>query len=96
MAEPDVVAWRGELLWPQEPIAGSIIDLSEVTAIGTWLYPWFRERGQQRVVGAPRHIKQQLQRAGIPVLWYRSMQECCREDGGVSASERAMLWGDEE
>jgi len=43
------VSWSGALLWPQPLPEGSVIDLSQVDAIGVWTYDWFRARPRQAV-----------------------------------------------
>jgi hypothetical protein len=86
------IAWRGELLWPQAVGDAMVIDLREVTAIGVWLHEWFRKHPNRAVVGGPARLKRQLQRAGVPVLWYDHMRDALASSGGVSASERDMLW----
>ena len=86
-----VVRWTGELLWPQELAEAEVIDLARVTALGTWAYAWFAARPQQAATGATPALKRQLQRAGVALLW------CDHPHGqaGVSAAERALLWGEE-
>ena len=92
-ALPDVSVWTGDYLWPRPDLEdATIIDLSEVTAVGSWLHAWFRGRGQRKVVGAQRRVRQQMQAAGLPILWYATMKEAGHSDHGVTASERAMLW----
>lgn len=96
MVETDaIVIWSGDLLWPQAlPSASdraSVIDLRNVTALGTWLYPWFRERPQVRLSGARPQLKRQLQRAALPVL----ISDLPAGTSGVSAEERALLFGDQ-
>ena len=86
------VHWSGELLWPADLPDAAIIDMSEVAVVGSWLCSWFRERGQRCVVGATREIRQQLQEASLPILWYASLSEVQRRHHGVTGSERAMLW----
>lgn len=86
-----VVRWSGELLWPQPLPEAAVIDLARVTALGTWAYAWFAARPQQAATGATPALKRQLQRAGVSLLW------CDHPHGqsGVSAAERALLWGDD-
>lgn len=86
------VAWRGELLWPRELPDGQVIDLREVTALGVWTHDWFRKHPNRAVVGSDSRLKKQLQRAGVPVLWYDQLRDALAGSGGVSASERDMLW----
>lgn len=86
------VLWRGaitpdELLWPQELPPGTTIDLSPITAIGTWIHEWFRARPGQAVVGAQPEVRRQLEHAGLPVLWRDPRS-------GVSAAEKADLFAD--
>jgi hypothetical protein len=88
-----ITAWSGELLWPQPLPEGDLIDLGQVTALGTWAYAWFRARPPQAVTGVNPALKRQLSRAGVPVRWSDAPQAPAAE-GGVTASERAMLWGE--
>jgi hypothetical protein len=88
-----VAVWRGALLWPDPLVDAPVLDFHEVEAIGVWLYAWLRERPGRAVVGASAGIKRQLQRAGVPVLWYRAVEEVPSTNGGVTPSEREMLWG---
>ena len=77
------VAWQGELLWPRELPDAGIIDIAAVTG-GRGTSTRFRERpgpqGRGRRIVA---VRDQLQRFEIPVLFYRSLDEC-RDDAGVS------------
>ena len=86
--------WSGAMLWPQELSESTVIDCSELQALGTWAYAWLRERPQTALVAAPPHIKAQLQAAQVPVIWYNHCEEIADDAaGGVSPSEREMLWG---
>lgn len=91
MPEPDHVTWTGELLWPIELPAAGIIDVSQVTGLGSWVHAWLRERPQTALVGLATGLRRQLQEAGVPALYYRTVAEAS-DRGGVSPSERAMLW----
>lgn len=86
-----VARWQGELLWPQELPGGDLIDLSRVTALGTWVHAWFRSRPGQGVAGASPRLKAQLERAGVGVCW----RDPARIQGGVNADERAALLADD-
>jgi hypothetical protein len=83
--------WRGELLWPTDLPDGRIIDLSAVTVLGVWTHDWFRTHPNRAVVGGAAHLKRQLAGASVPILWYERLSEATAT-GGVSASEREMLW----
>jgi hypothetical protein len=85
---PEVAAWSGELLFPCELVEASIIDLSQVTALGTWTYDWFRTHAHVAVTGANPTIRRQITKAHIPVAW------CDLPTNGVSNSERSALFGD--
>jgi hypothetical protein len=87
-----IAVWSGELLWPQPLSEGDLIDLGQVASLGTWAYAWFRARPQQAVTGVNPTLKRQLSRAGVPVRWSDLPQTPA--EGGVTASERAMLWGE--
>ena len=93
MSETTVVAWSGELLWPQDLPEAEVIDVSGVTAIGSWLHAWFRAHPDQAVTGANPAIRRQLAQAAVPVVWSDHPHKA--PNGGVSAGERALLWGDE-
>lgn len=85
--------WSGEMLWPQELSEAKVIDCTALTALGTWVYKWLRERPQTALVGAPAHIKEQVHAAALPVIWYNHCEDIAGNDaGGVSPSERDMLW----
>ncbi len=86
-----LVAWRGELLWPQDLPAGDIIDLTCVTALGTWTYAWFRARPNQAVTGGTPALKRQLLAAGVPILWCDTSRVAA---AGVGRDERAALLDD--
>lgn len=92
--QSDVVVWAGELLWPCALKYGPVIDASAVTAVGVWLYPWFRSHPRTAIVGASERLRQQMQDAELPVLWYKTHADR-GPSRGVTASERAGLWGDE-
>lgn len=85
---PTVARWSGELLFPVELEEAAIIDLSAVTALGTWSYLWFRARPHLAVSGASPTLRRQLLRANLPIAWADI------PGGGVSPSERAALFGD--
>lgn len=82
-----VARWSGELLWPQPLDEGDVIDLSQVTLLGTWVYAWFRAHPGQGVAGAHPHIKAQLDRAAVGVCW----RDPARIQSGVTTAERAEL-----
>ncbi len=85
---PTVARWSGELLFPVELEEAAIIDLTGVTALGTWSYAWFRARPHLAVSGASPTLRRQLMRAKLPVAWADIPAS------GVSPSERAALFGD--
>ncbi len=85
---PTVARWSGELLFPVALEEAAIIDLSAVTALGTWSYPWFRARPHLSVSGASPALRRQLLRANLPIAWADI------PGAGVSPSERAALFGD--
>ena len=86
------VHWHGELLWPHQLPEAATIDMSDVAAVGAWVYTWFRRHPQCAVVGARPTVRAQLQRAGVPVLWYTSHEEARGRPDGVTPDERQMLW----
>ncbi len=87
--DPESVAnWSGELLFPCPLTEADIIDLSQVTALGTWIYEWFRERPHLAVTGASPTIRRQIMNAHLPVAWSDL------PNNGVSPSERSALFGD--
>lgn len=95
MDAPDgIVNWQGELLWPTGLAEGRVIDLSRVEALGVWAYAWFRQHPRQAVVGANIRLREQLTKAGLPILWYGTCEEALGRRTGVSPAERAMLWED--
>ena len=83
--------WHGDMLWPSEVTSAPIINCEAVQSAGSWLCAWFREHPKVRVVGAPEAMKTLLQSAGLSILWYDSFEEA-QQAGGVTPSERAMLW----
>lgn len=85
---PSVARWSGELLFPVALEEAAIIDLSHVTALGTWSYAWFRARPHLAVSGTSPTLRRQLMRAKLPVAWADI------PGSGVSPSERAALFGD--
>lgn len=85
---PSVARWSGELLFPTALEEAAIIDLTNVTALGTWSYAWFRARPHLSASGASPALRRQLQRANLPLAWADI------PGGGVSPSERAALFGD--
>jgi hypothetical protein len=90
--DKQVVAWHGDLLWPQELPDAEVIDLSDVRAAGAWIVDWFRRHPNRTVVGGSDFIKRQLRRGGAPVFWSDSLGSASQQTGGVSPSEREMLW----
>jgi hypothetical protein len=84
-----VAHWSGELLFPQDLATGDIIDLSHVTALGTWVYVWFRAHPHCAITGATPTIRRQINRAHVPVMWSDLPTH------GVGPAERAALFGDE-
>ncbi|MFW5860245.1 MAG: hypothetical protein ACOCYP_09490 [Planctomycetota bacterium] len=90
--EPAVAHWQGELLWPCDLRAALVIDMSGVACVGAWTHAWFRRHPRQAVVGATRCVRQQLQRAELPILWYATAAEALDPAGGVTPTEREMLW----
>ncbi len=85
---PTVARWSGDLLFPSDLAEAAIIDLSAVTALGTWSYPWFRARPHLAVSAASPALRRQLLRANLPIAWADI------PGGGVSPSERAALFGE--
>ena len=85
---PTVARWSGELLFPVALEEAAIIDLSHVTALGSWSYAWFRARPHLAASGASPTLRRQLMRAKLPLAWADI------PGGGVSPSERAALFGD--
>ncbi len=85
---PTVARWSGELLFPTQLDEAAIIDLSGVTALGTWAYAWFRARPHLSASGAAPALRRQLQRANLPLAWADI------PSAGVSPSERAALFGE--
>jgi hypothetical protein len=86
-----IARWSGELLWPQELVEASIIDLSGVTALGSWAHAWFAARPGQGVAGAHPRLRAQLDQAGVGVCW----RDPTRIIAGVTRSERQALFADE-
>lgn len=99
-----IAQWSGELLWPQDLPDAPVIDCQQVTAVGSWLHEWLRQRGQRNIVGASRSVRRQLSAARLPLLWYATLQQLPKGDAGgrthgVSSGERALLldqWSEEE
>ncbi len=93
----DVAYWSGLLVWPENLIFAGVIEMSAVTGVGVWLQQALRKHPRQAVVGASPAIKRQLQAAGLPILWYATVEEATiaqtAQTAGVSTSEREMLWG---
>lgn len=83
-----VATWSGELLFPTNLPEAAVIDLSHVTALGTWTYEWFRTHSHVSITGANPTIRRQILNAHLPVAWSDL------PDNGVSPSERAALFGD--
>lgn len=90
-----VVRWHGDLLWPTPLPEAPVIDASTVTAWGVWVHDWLRAHPGIAIVGNEQ-IRDRLQRAQVPVRWYRGIDEALHAGNsttaGVSSSERAMLW----
>jgi hypothetical protein len=84
-----VATWSGELLFPCELAEAAVIDLSRVTALGTWTYAWFRARPHLSVSGANPTIRRQIMNAHLPIAWSDL------PTSGVSPSERAALFGEQ-
>lgn len=97
--ESEPVYWQGELLWPVALAEAPVIDLSEVRALGTWAYGFFRERPRQAVVGASKALKTELLAAKLPILFYSRLSEVpgyeVEHARGVTNAERDLLWGEE-
>ena len=91
-AATTIAHWQGDMLWPTQVEDGTVIDMSAVEALGSWVYAWLRRRSRQAVVGAAPELRRQLQRADLPLLWYGSLAEVQSAAVGVTPSERAMLW----
>ena len=97
-----VAMWEGELLWPVALVDEQVIDLSQVTALGTWAYAWFRARPQRAVVGASPALKRQLTKAHLPIIFYAQLEQVPAQQATssnpnrVSSDERALLWGDDD
>jgi hypothetical protein len=87
---PVTVAWKGELLWPQELADGDVLDLGAVHALGTWVIAWFRSHPGRAVTRASPAVRRQLVRSGVTVVWVDPTPVV---HGGVQAAERAMLLG---
>lgn len=85
---PDPI-WRGEMLWPLELPEADLIDLREVTALGTWAWAWFRQRPGQRVCNAAPTLRAQLDQAGLPLRW----SDPPPLQTGVGREERDLLLG---
>jgi hypothetical protein len=83
-----VARWSGELLFPCPLADAAIIDLSQVTALGTWTYAWFRARPHVAVTGANPTIRRQIMNAHLPVAWSDL------PNLGVTPSERSALFGE--
>lgn len=88
---PANVAWSGELLWPQELADGDLIDLSGVTALGTWVHDWFRAHPGRAVTRASPLVRRQLLRSGVPLVW--ADPAIVTPPGGISVGERNLLLG---
>lgn len=90
-----VARWNGDLLWPTPLPEAPVIDASAVTAWGVWVHDWLRAHPGVAIVGGEQ-IRDRLQRAEVPVRWYRALDEAMHASdsttAGVSPSERAMLW----
>lgn len=93
-AADDVTIWEGDFLWrrPDLPPA-TMIDCSRVEVMGSWLHDWFRRQASCVLIGANAQIQRQLEEAQVPVLFYARREDVGdHRQGGVSPSERAMLW----
>jgi hypothetical protein len=84
-----IACWSGELLFPINLPSGDIIDLSHVTALGTWTYAWFRNHPHCAITGATPSIRKQINRAHLPVVWTDLPTH------GVGPAERAALLDEE-
>ena len=87
-----VATWSGDLLWPRELPAATVIDLSAVDALGVWSHDWFRAHPGTALVGG-QAFRPRLERAGVPVRWCATVAEATAAPSGVSRAEREMLWG---
>jgi hypothetical protein len=87
--DPTVARWTGELLFPVSLDEAAIIDLSGVSALGTWTYEWFRARPHLAASGASPALRKQLQKAKLPLAWAD-----LPAGSGVSPIERAALFDD--
>lgn len=88
-----VPRWQGEMLWPQSLPELTAVDMSAVTAIGSWLHGWLRARPGLALIGLSAPLREQLRLAAVPVLHYRSVDEALASGimPGVSPAERDML-----
>ncbi|NRA37510.1 MAG: hypothetical protein HRU15_05175 [Planctomycetes bacterium] len=87
-----LVQWIGDMNWPQTIEQAEVIDCSQLESLGVWAYDWLRAHPQIALVAASDSIKQELTAASLPVLWYNHCEEISQDTGGVSSSERDMLW----
>ena len=88
----EMIHWCGDMNWPCELVDSEIIDCSELESIGVWVYEWIRQHPQIALVAASDSIKREFTAASLPVLWYNHCEEISQDTGGVSPSERDMLW----
>lgn len=87
-----IVYWSGDMNWPQELESAQVIDCSQLETLGVWAYEWLLSHPNIALVAASDSIKQELTYASLPVLWYNHCEEISQDTGGVSPSERDMLW----
>ncbi len=88
-----VLKWIGDMNWPSELETAEVIDCSDLISIGTWAYAWLREHPHIALVAASESIKKKFTAASLPVVWYNHCEEISQDNnGGVSPSERDMLW----
>jgi len=86
-----IAVWTGDLLWPRDLAEAPIIDARAVTSLGVWVHGWLRQRPDV-IVLAGEALRGRL--AGLGVRCYADLDEIQHGSVGVSASERALLWGD--
>ncbi len=77
--------WQGEVLWSTTLTEDFPVDLSATVSLGTWIYPWLRERPALRLVRATAEVQRDLDAAGLPLRWDAG--------DGVGRGEREMLLG---
>lgn len=86
-----IAVWSGDLLWPRTLAEAPIIDARAVTSMGVWVHDWLRQRPEV-IVLADEGLRDRL--VGLGVRCYADLGDIQRGSAGVSASERALLWGD--